>query len=542
MTLTLSEKYALAWLQMSTITLFTMLGSLFYLKSSVSNHMEASKVRLESVCDSINRTSEQLYNAPSILYRATLTSMYTAKENIHQNLSTLINIVESSLVWIIRMYKSTYQCLLGLTIHTLLSLVSQIAGPIEKVANGVSSFLRLGDGNPVDWTTSLKDVQTRIDQWLSNENDAIRQVLDVPFNSLQAQLNSTFGSWTPPQFNNKTASSDLMLQQPCNTGELLDAFDQARHGLIGCIWILIVALLVAVVVCTLVNVAVIRFRHQRLTQARAQFQRQYDEKKSREADTALLLDRYLWSTSTVLPWEKREDWLHQMLHFMSQPMVLYCFFVGVGGLILVAVLIAVLKNTYQEIFNSLEAQAHAWAMNATSVWTAAATHQIEDINEWIGHTESNLNNHVFGVVQSSAVALNTTLAGVVDQVQNLIHTVLGGTLLEKPAKDLSHCLLLNKIENIEQGLTWIASHSFVRLSRIDAPQFDSLVAGPKMQDSIKYHMGLNSGNEGDSFITEQLESLKSFYYMLLILWGICLCISMGFQVKHRFFRSSSQHQ
>jgi prophage DNA circulation protein len=98
-----------------------------------------------------------------------------------------------------------------------------------------------------------------------------------------------------------------------------------------------------------------------------------------------------------------------------------------------------------------------WTVNATSQWTRATTNQFDEMNQWIQATELDLNNHAFGMIKDSAITINDTLTNVVNQVQDLIQTVLGGTLLETPAKELTQCLLLTKIENIEQGLTWIVS-------------------------------------------------------------------------------------
>ncbi|KAI7897656.1 uncharacterized protein BX663DRAFT_298600 [Cokeromyces recurvatus] len=530
--LTLNEKYSLAWLQMSTIILFTMLGSLFYLHTNISDYMETTKDKFGSICTSINRSSEQIYNTPFILYKASLTSMYTTKENIHRNLSTALEMIESCLVFLIRMYKSTYQCLLGLTIRTLLSFVTTIASPVEKVANGIASFLHLGDGTSLNWTTSLNQLQSQVDQWF--QNDHVREWLDIPFGSLQGQLNSSFHSWEPPLLNNLTHES--LFEQPCDPTALLNALERARDEMLFFVKVLMGALVGAIVICTLANVVIIRLQHTRLTQAHAHFlQPKEDEKRKDDDDDAL--DRYMWSISTLLPWERRKNRFQRVLYFMSQPIVLYCLCVGLGGLGLIAFLTATLEGGYHEIYSRLETEAQAWTQNATSLWTSSATQQIDHLNQWIGTAESSLNDHVLSVVQSSAIALNSTLANVVNDVQELIQTVLGGTFLEGPAKDLTRCLLLNKIENIEQGLTWIANHSFIHLSRLDAtPPFNALIAGPEMQASIHNHIGFVHAENHSLFITEQLNSLSSFFQMLLVFWSISLCICIAFQLDYHYFK------
>jgi predicted membrane protein len=57
-----------------------------------------------------------------------------------------------------------------------------------------------------------------------------------------------------------------------------------------------------------------------------------------------------------------------------------------------------------------------------------------------------------------------------------------------------------------------------------------------MQESISDHISLPSDS---SFITDQLSSLTHFYYMLLVLWAITLCIGIGFQIKYYFYKAPS---
>lgn len=460
---TLNEKYTLAWLQISTITLFTLIGSLIYLLNYISIHINSSRSRLETVCDSINTSSEQIYNAPSILLQASINSVYTAKENIHRNLSTAVNVIENIIVWLISMYKSTYRCLLGLAVRSILSVVTQIAGPIQKVAEGVTSFLHLDESTTMmlDWTRSLNKTQLQIDEWFKNDDELIRSWIDKPFNALQVQLNTTFNSWEPPLINQTIKGSKILLQQqPCQSDQLLSAINQVEYELTYFIYIIIGVLVALVILCTVINLIVIRFRHHQVAQARAMFLRLYRNDSIQNKQE--LLDRYIWATSTImLSWQKRKQKLHQLFHFMSHPIVVYCIVVGTAGLFMTYGLAWLIETKSQHIYTEFTAKTQEWTMNATTEWTNTATNQFSSINEWLNETELDLNDHAFGIIKSSAITINDTLTNVVDQIHSLIQTVLGGTLLETPAKELTQCLLLTRIENIEQGLTWIVSLIFL---------------------------------------------------------------------------------
>lgn len=464
---TLAEKYALAWLDTSTITLFTLIGSLLYLFTGIAHPIARSRSRLETVCDSINTSSEQIYHAPTLLLQASLASMHSAKENIHRNLSTAVTVLESCLVWLILLYKSTYRCLLGLAVSAVLSLVTQIVGPVQNVAEGITSFLHLGDSTPgSDWVQSIENTKIQIDQWFKNDEETLKQWLDTPFQALQTQLNNTFSGWQPPPF--QYASKFAEQEQLCDSGTLLQALDNAEKQLGQCIQIVVGFLCGILFIYVLVNLVTIRFRHYRVAQARALYLRHFPYCATTDTDRAILLDKYIWSTTTVLSWQKRQQVLHQLLCFMNHPVALYCLLTGVGGLVMVYSLAWLLQNKAHRIYTDLTAQMQQWTTNATSQWAGVASSQFDEMNEWIQATELELNHHAFGIIRESAIAINDTLTNVVHQVQDLIQTVLGGTLLETPAKELTQCLLFTKIENIEQGVTWIVSScSCMRMMEIN---------------------------------------------------------------------------
>lgn len=485
---TLNEQYSLAWLESSTIIIFTFIGSLFYILSNISGFISNSRSRIETVCDSINTTSEQIFNAPYILYRSTLTAIITAKENIYRNLSTALLVLEKCIVWLITMYKSTYRCLLGVAVHIVLSIVTSIAGPLQQAAQSITSFVTGGRYQVGDWTASLTSVQTKIDNWVSNDGDVIQQIVDKPFQLLQQQLNDTLNAWQPVRLDNGNSSLFQQYlqqgdQQPqCDPTNLLNSLNTVEYELSKWIKVLIGLLFVMFFLCVLINIFMIRFRYHRIAQMRSTILRLFrvsestsmndQHQQQQQMHHEVLLDKYVATTiskSTVFSslWQrlhrnnkKRQHGpIYKLAQFMCHPVAIYCFIVGFGGLIITYSLIWVLETKSRELIHDFTAQTQQWTQNATAEWTNAANQQFQVLNDWINQTEYDLNDHAFGIIKSTALTINTTLTSVVSQVQGLIHDILGGTILETPAQDLTQCLLLAKIENIEQGLTWIVSLS-----------------------------------------------------------------------------------
>lgn len=451
---TLNERYALAWLEISTISILTVIGSLFYVISNITTFMTGSRSRLETVCDSIQTTSAQIYNAPSILLNATMISMITAKENIQQNLSTAISVLQSCVIWLVQMYKSTYRCLLGLAVHSVLSVVTQITGPLQKAAQGITSFVSGGNFMTGDWTQSLKDTQNKVDDWFKNDDDVIQKLIDKPFQLLHAQINNTFTGWEPPIYS--SVSSSQQEAQVCNSQDLMDSLNHVEYELKKYVYVFIGLLFGILLFCILSNLFVIRSRHHRVTQARAMIVRWLRTTPTSPQECEKMLQAYT-SADTLIAWDEKNHPIYRLLYFMSHPIAMYCLVVGIVGVITTFSLVWVLEMKSQTLYQDFTNQVQTWSMDASSQWTQSAALQYNNINYWINETEFDLNHQAFGVIQSTAITINDTLTNVVDQVKELIVTVLGGTLLETPATDLIQCLLLTRIENIEQGLTWIVS-------------------------------------------------------------------------------------
>ncbi|RCH89375.1 plasma membrane fusion protein prm1, partial [Rhizopus stolonifer] len=460
--------------------------------------------------------------------------------NTRRTFIMAVNVVENCIVWVIGSYRSMYRCLLGVTLHAVFELIKQIVGPVDKITAGITSFLHLDDmtSNSIQWTQTLNDTQAKIDAFFENDDTLIRQIIDKPFGLLQTQINTTFSAWNPPNFRLNSVSKNVstldLLQQPCSTNSLGESLENIEYQLTRYVYILIGVLFGLLLVCVLVHLSAIRFQQQQVAQARTTFLHLIRERHQKDHNK--LLEEYTWYATTpfayLIPWKKFKMPLNRLLMFMNHPVSVYCLLVGLCGLIMTWLLAWLLTSKSQQAYLEFQDQVQQWTLNTTSRWSTETQQQIDSMNTWINQTEHNLNNDAFGVIRYSAIALNGTLSNVVNQIQGIIHTVLGGTILEASAQQLAHCLLINKIEHVEQGLTWIIENTYIHLTRVDFSGTSSL--SDKLLESSNNYFTLG---ETHSFgMVDQLHNLTRFYYMLIILWCIHLSIGLCFQIKYYFFQ------
>jgi len=124
--------------------------------------------------------------------------------------------------------------------------------------------------------------------------------------------------------------------------------------------------------------------------------------------------------------------------------------------------------------------------NATAFW-------INGTNAQISSTENEINNNLLGWARDSTVSLNNTLNTcllfrmnvadglVVDTTITSINTVFGDTPLAEPILDVLNCVLLMKIQGIQDALTFVNQNAKVQFPRLDNSTFDAFASNLSAQ-------------------------------------------------------------
>ncbi|KAG0786344.1 hypothetical protein G6F62_005949 [Rhizopus arrhizus] len=519
----LQEGYALAWLRLSTISIITILIHLSQVLSRLSHDADASKARIENACSTLDSISSQLFNAPHVLLVATQSSIQTTKENVHRTLSAALTVIKTALVWFIQLYKSTFRCLLGLAVHTLLSLLTQVAGPIQKATENIASVLTGSNHFLGNWTQGLQGVSDRLDHWIQNEDDWVQRMVSMPLDVIQKELNQSLGDWEPAPApvlgENRTV---------CDTVALEDAIDRMYSQATSSIGWMMGLLVLCLALSIALQAYSVKRKHQAIQTARSSLLAVLNgaDSEKRLAGPELL-ERYERTIQFPFLFARLKR-RYRFLTFMSHPVATDCLLVGLTGILLLHVFVYVLENKTRDLSRDFSNQLITWTNSTTHHWALEADRQLEEMNDWVHQTEIDLNKHLFDTIKSTALGMNHTLSSVMGEVQGAIGSILGGTLLEQPAQGLVKCLVTNKVENIENGLAWIASHAYIHLTKMDIASFHPSSVVPKLAETMLHHLQVDDGLSSSS-----LRTLLGFYYTLLIFWLLTLFIATGFQIKHR---------
>lgn len=133
--------------------------------------------------------------------------------------------------------------------------------------------------------------------------------------------------------------------------------------------------------------------------------------------------------------------------------------------------------------------------NASTSWSRAA-------NSVIASSNADINDEVFGWVNTTTSAVNGTLVAFTDETMKVLNDTFGGTILYEPIKEVFNCLIGLKIAGIEKGLTWVSDHAHVDFPLFKPDVFSLGAAGSIASNSSASDSFLSSpGSETSDDIT-----------------------------------------
>ena len=169
---------------------------------------------------------------------------------------------------------------------------------------------------------------------------------------------------------------------------------------------------------------------------------------------------------------------------------LFVLALGVAGLLACLCQYILLKTIEKEV-PKLENQVIGFADKVIHSLNDASEQWAIGTNHIITNTSDTINHDVFGWVNISTSAVNDTLNVFVDGVMDVLNVTFGGTILYQPVLDVLNCLVLMKIQGIENGLTWVQDHAHIdfpllppdtfslgAMQKVGGSEADILAAGP----------------------------------------------------------------
>lgn len=241
----------------------------------------------------------------------------------------------------------------------------------------------------------------------------------------------------------------------------------------------------------------------------------------------------LWLQARLKMKPSNKDMLTWFFNYVFHPPALACFLIGVFGLISVEIqLVAIgpIQRHYEQQASASVSDFSnliATSINA-SMYNDSATYAGQ-VNARVDAVQSTINDGMFGWVNGTTTTLNDTINAFYTDVQNVVNTVFGNTILNDPVQEFVRCFIGSKVDAIESALTFLHDNLHVDMPRVN----DSvLVLSPASVNEATQPIALaaiGSGNDDHEglvgrVIAIYVKSLEKERIMFAIFAGLWLVV------------------
>lgn len=335
--------------------------------------------------------------------------------------------------------------------------------PDHNVADDVHDSLdKLNNLPPIDPDSllgALKDVESKISY--DNVKNVAKEAIAVPFDMVKRLLNESYGTW---EFDHSVfpvpAKESLSF---CPNSTLEDFFEilfkiAANAKIIG-----IVALIaLAVLACAVMAWWETKRFNRQLHKSEKLINREpmdivYIAGRPLTAGTGV------WLSEKLSTDRKRQFLIRWVVAYATTYTALFVLALSVAGAFSCLCQWIIMRAIQQEI-PALAATVGDIAGDVVTFLEQASMKWANDSNGVILEFQGDINDKMFGHVRNATHAANDTIGKFDDAMHEGLNKAFGGVPpLEKFLSDIIDCLIGNKLDSVQEGLTWVNEHAQVSL-------------------------------------------------------------------------------
>ncbi|CAG8740417.1 8974_t:CDS:1 [Funneliformis caledonium] len=532
---------------------------------SIGPLVEFAKNKAISSCSALELTASAVVSLPHImaggLNRATVDSVNLAIKGLEKTIDLSIVAIEGIIVWLIHVYKRTYLCLLEFAVRGSIGVLSESVKVLGESANEMISGIKSGLDNEISGISStLDDLRnsigaigvniptinlsteplanfqlptTNIVEGIDalNENlptmdeieTKISALASVPFNELRGIVKDAVSNI---QFNQSVLPTPPKNQVKfCADNLNLDIFDEVSNELIKGVYIGIGILITIILLMIVFNMVIIWLKN-----------------KNSGFRLIRMEDVFIWITngSKIFKNNENKDLYIWFWHYILHKPALICLLIGITGVLGIYLQIFILNTVKQvnkqTIVDSINEFSNSIANLIDSQLVSTSKQFSNDSNTAILSLENDLNQNLFGWVNTTTTTLNNTLNVAVDEISTFVQNTFSGVpILLTAVNQLVDCLILNKIEGIQTGLNFISENAFIGLPRVNEAvlsDFNSgmndFVVGQATNELVGSKDGEIGGEIGKIFdaYEETLRSELILFWCLISVWFIVIFMAL----------------
>ncbi len=584
----LRARLSQVWINRWTILLFLILARVLIAITGLNHDLDSAKTEALSACSGVESMGSAMASMPHYMSKGVNEMAASGVERAVNGLMSMLLLtitgVEELIVFYINLLTSTYVCLITLVVsgslHAAIKVAEDVTDFLNKTLGEIGNDVHKGINSfqdelnkfssalnsvpkvfgsqakipTLDVNTSLDKLNNlqlpdTIDEGLKKLNDSIptfaevqnftNTALRLPFEEVKKLANesmSTFkfdrSAFPVPQKEQLTFCSD-------NNG-ISDFFDGladiatiARRAFLG------VLLVAAIAVC--IPMAWREIQRWRTMQERATL---IKSGSYEPLDVIYIASRPYTATAGIkfaskFTSTRKQNLVRWVVAYGTSTPALFVLSLGITGLLACLCQFILLKAIEKQV-PALANEIGDFAGKVVNALNNASTQWAIGTNKVIGQTNTDINNDVFGWVNTTTGAVNHTLNIFVDTTTKVLNDTFGGTILHDPIQGVFDCLIGLKIVGIQKGLTWVSDNAHVNfplfnndtfslgaaasLASDDKAASESFLASPgdEATDKITHAVLRVITHIEDSIRTEAL--ISSF---IVLIWFIIVILGLA---------------
>ncbi|KAI9804749.1 MAG: hypothetical protein M1825_001117 [Sarcosagium campestre] len=538
----LRARLSQVWINKWTILLLLVLVRTLLAIRSLDDGLDAAKDKALSACTGVESMGSAMASMPHYMSQGTnelaASGVEKAVNGLMSMLTLSVTAVEEIVVFVVNLLTSTYVCLITLVIsgslHVALDLIKQVKDFLDKslgdISGEISSSIEDFQGSLNDFTGALnsvpsifggddgdipelnidgsldklKDIQLpdSLDEGLAKLNDSIpdfkdvneftNKVIRLPFEEVKKLINESMVAF---EFDRSVFPVPQKEQLSfCSDNPAINDFFDKLFDLANTARKVFIAVLVLLAILVCVPMAYREIHRWRTMQSRAQL---LNKNAFDPLDVVTIASRPYTSTAgiklaTRFKSTRRQILVRWFIAYATSVPALFVLSLGIAGLFACLCQYILLKAVSKEV-PGLANEVGEFAGQVVNILNNASEQWAVGTNKVIDSTNDDINDKVFGWVNTTTGGVNNTLNTFVDQMSDALNSTFGGTILYDPIKEVLNCLIGIKIAGIQKGLTWVHDNAHIDFPNLPDDVF-SLGAVASISDDSKA--------AGDSFLAD----------------------------------------
>jgi hypothetical protein len=518
----LRARLSQTWINRWTILLLLVLIRTLFAIATLDDNLGSARRQALSACTAVEHAGSAMASMPYYMSQGvnelTVRGVEKAVNGLIQMLIMSVTGVQELVLFIINLLTSTYVCLITLAVsgslHVAVSVAEDVgdflnstikdvgqeigdaAGDLQKVMNGlledvnkVGSFSAGDDPEPltVDFTNEITKLNTLhlpdgYDKGLQKLNNSIPTFAEVnkftndairyPFQEVKKLLNESLPKYTLDASVLPVPDKERLTFCSEDNG-INDFFDKLVH-VEHVAKKIFLAVLITLAILAMIPMAYREYRRWRLEKERAEL----IKTDARDPmDAVYLVSRPCTSSfglwiSSRLKSTRRQSLVRWSIAYATTVPALFVLALAIAGLLGCLCQYILLKSVEREV-PALTNEVGAFADKVMFQLNNASEQWAVGTNKVISETNAQINDDVFGWVNTTTHAVNHTLNVFVDGMVDTLNVTFGKTILYEPILEVLNCLVLLKVQGVQKGLTWVSNHAHIDFPLMDANIFSS---------------------------------------------------------------------